>query len=187
MLRCVEQITFVCQLDDATQIHHCYAVSNVLDDRKIVADEQQRQAKFILEILQKVDNLSLDRNVECRDCFVTNDEIRFSRKCTGDADALALAAGEFMRQTCCSVFGQPHFIEKVCNACVNLLIARCKAKVAHWLSEYVTNPQAWIEAGEWILKYHLNATAQSAQLALGNVVDPFAVKDNFTIGNIEKP
>ena len=38
------------QLDDLAEIHHRDAVRQVLDDRQIVADEQQRQPEFVLQI-----------------------------------------------------------------------------------------------------------------------------------------
>src|SRR5579863_7191736 len=39
------------RLDDLAEIHHGDAVSHVLDDRKIMADEKQRKAKLGLQIL----------------------------------------------------------------------------------------------------------------------------------------
>ena len=80
-------------------------MGHVLDNRKVMADEQQREAEFLLQVLQQVDDLGLDRNVECRDSFVADDQIRLSRKRARDADALTLSAGEFVRVTAC-VIGQ---------------------------------------------------------------------------------
>jgi hypothetical protein len=50
-----------------------------------------------LQIVQKVDHLRLDRDVECGDRLVADDQARVERERAGDADALALAAGEFVR------------------------------------------------------------------------------------------
>jgi hypothetical protein len=51
-----------------------------------------------LQIVQKVDHLRLDRDVECGDRLVADDQARVERERAGDADALALAAGEFVRE-----------------------------------------------------------------------------------------
>ena len=63
----------------------------MLDDRQIVADEEQREAELALQILQQVDDLRLDGDVERRDRLVAHDQFGFGGKRAGDADALALA------------------------------------------------------------------------------------------------
>ena len=47
--------------------------------------------------LQQVDHLGLDRHVERRHRLVADDDLRPQRQRPGDADALALAAGELVR------------------------------------------------------------------------------------------
>ena len=69
----------------------------VLDDRQVVADEQQRQAELVLQIDQQVDDLRLHRNVQRRHRLVADDQVGAGRQRARDADALALAAGEFVR------------------------------------------------------------------------------------------
>lgn len=39
------------QLDDLAEIHHRDAMGHVLDDRQIMADEEQREAELALEVL----------------------------------------------------------------------------------------------------------------------------------------
>src|SRR5262249_60387772 len=50
-------------LDDLAEIHDRDTVRHVLDDREIMTDEEQRQAKFPLQILKQVDDLRLDGDV----------------------------------------------------------------------------------------------------------------------------
>jgi len=49
-----------------------------------------------LQILEQVDDLGLYGDVERRDRFVENDEIRLERQGAGDTDPLTLAAGELV-------------------------------------------------------------------------------------------
>src|SRR5882757_2703738 len=79
-------------LDDLAEIHDGDTVRHVLDDRQIVADEEQREAELPLQILQQVYDLRLDGDVESRDRLVADDQFGFRRKCPCDADALALTA-----------------------------------------------------------------------------------------------
>ena len=64
---------------------------------EIVRDEQIGEAELVLQVLQQVDHLRLDRHVERRDRLVADDQLGLERQRAGDADALALAAGEFVR------------------------------------------------------------------------------------------
>ena len=54
-------------------------------------------AELVLEVLEQVDDLGLDRDVERRDRLVADDQLRAQGDRPGDADALALAAGELVR------------------------------------------------------------------------------------------
>src|SRR5690606_40227723 len=49
-----------------------------------------------LQAAQQIDNLGLDRDIECRDRLVADDEIRIERQRPGDADSLALATGKLV-------------------------------------------------------------------------------------------
>ena len=51
-------------LDDLAQVHHGDAVGDVAHDGEVVRDEQVGQAELVLEVLQQVDDLRLDRDVE---------------------------------------------------------------------------------------------------------------------------
>ena len=63
-----------------------------------MGDEEIGQAELLLQVLQQVDHLRLDRDVERRDRLVADDQLGLDRERAGDADALALAAGEFVRE-----------------------------------------------------------------------------------------
>src|ERR1700682_2554657 len=60
MLRRGEDLLPGRHLDDLAEIHDCDTVRHVLDDRQIVADEEQREAELLLQILQQVYDLRLD-------------------------------------------------------------------------------------------------------------------------------
>ena len=85
-------------LDDLAEIHDRDAVGDVANDREVVRDEDVRQPEVALQRLEQVDDLRADRDVERRDRLVENDQLRTERQRAGDADALALAAGELVRE-----------------------------------------------------------------------------------------
>jgi hypothetical protein len=84
-------------LDDATEIHDRDDIGDVADDGQIVRDHHIRQSQPVLQFLQQVDHLGLDRYVQRGDRLVGDDQVRFQRNRAGDANALPLAAGELVR------------------------------------------------------------------------------------------
>ena len=68
-----------------------------LYDAQIVADKQIADAVARLQIAQQLDHLCLHRHVEGRGRLVEQEEARLQDEGAGERDALALAAGEFMR------------------------------------------------------------------------------------------
>ena len=65
---------------------------------RVVGDEEIGQAELLLQVLQQVDHLGLDRHVERRHRLVADDQLGLDGERAGDADALALAAREFVRE-----------------------------------------------------------------------------------------
>ncbi len=70
----------------------------MLDHRKIVGDEDVCEVALLPGIQEHVQHLRLDRHIERGDRFVGNQEFGIGDQRAGDRDALALAAGEFVRQ-----------------------------------------------------------------------------------------
>ena len=92
-------------LDDLAEVHHRDPVGDVADHAEVVRDEQIRQAELVLKLLEQVDDLRLHGHVERRHRLVGDDQLRVQRQRPGDADALALPAGELVRDSGCSARG----------------------------------------------------------------------------------
>ncbi len=60
----VEDLFGVPQFDDLAEVHDRNAVTDLTDDTKIVRDEQQRQPQLLLQVLEKVQDLTLDGDVQ---------------------------------------------------------------------------------------------------------------------------
>ncbi len=75
------------------------AVADETHHREIMTDEQIGQPAPTLQLGHQVQHLSTDGYVQSRDGLVRNNEFRFHDKRAGDADALALPAGELVRKT----------------------------------------------------------------------------------------
>ena len=91
------QVPLVRQLDNLAQIHYRDPVADMVDDAEIVGDEQIAQMQPRLQLLEQIEHLSLDRNVERGNRFVTNDQRRIQNNRPRYAYPLALTAGKLVR------------------------------------------------------------------------------------------
>ncbi len=77
--------------------HHHGAVGDLRNHAHVVGDEQDGRSFLLLQHLDEVEDLPLDRHVERRRRLVGDQELRTAGKRHGDHDALAHAAGEAVR------------------------------------------------------------------------------------------
>ena len=90
MRRSVVDLCNRTDLDDLSQIHHHDLVADIPHDVEIVAYEKISQPVLLLEIGQKIQDLSFDRLVECGDGLVKDYDTRLQCQRTCDVDALAV-------------------------------------------------------------------------------------------------
>ncbi len=70
---------------------------DVSDDGQIMGDEKVGESQVSFEAGQQVDNLGLNGNVQGRDRFIADKELRGNEQRARDADPLALSPAEFVR------------------------------------------------------------------------------------------
>ena len=89
---------FACaEFNDASQIHDRDAVAKMSDDTQVMRNEQIGQIEFPLQLHQQVQDLGLNRNIQSRDRFIGNNQLRTQRQRPGNTDTLPLASTELMR------------------------------------------------------------------------------------------
>jgi hypothetical protein len=91
-------------------------ITDVFHDGEIVSDKKIGQAKFFLEIHQKIHDLSLDGNVQGTDGFVADDELRFDSESASNPDSLALTSAELMWKSACKGRIKSHELKKLGHA-----------------------------------------------------------------------
>ena len=77
-----------------------------------MGDHQVGQSVAGLEVLHQVEDLGLDGDVEGRDGLVGHDQLGIEGEGPGQADALALAAGELVGVAVDRGAAQPHLVEQ---------------------------------------------------------------------------
>ena len=63
------------ELNDLTQVHDCHPIAHIFDNTQIVRDKKKRQTELLLEVLEEIQDLGLNRRVESAYRLVSNDEI----------------------------------------------------------------------------------------------------------------
>ena len=110
---CGEELVRAAELDDDAEVHDRDAVGDVVDDAEVVGDEDVRQVEVVLQVVEQVDHLRLDRDVERGDRLVGDDQLRVQRQRACDADPLALPARELVRVAVDVIGRQPDHLEQL--------------------------------------------------------------------------
>src|SRR5690606_8638244 len=93
-------------------LDHHQLVTQRLDHRQVMADEQVREVVLALQVAQQLHHLPLYRAIQRRGGFVEEDQRRLEHQGAGNGDALALAAGKLMGVTMAGARVEPHFLER---------------------------------------------------------------------------
>ena len=107
-------------LDDLPEVHDDDPIRDVPDDREIVGDEQVRETELGLQLLEQIDDLRLDRDVQRRDRLVADEELGVQGQRPGEADPLALPAGELVGVAVGGIAGKPDDAEQLLHAAIDL-------------------------------------------------------------------
>ena len=121
------------------------------------------KAEPALHLFQQIEDLGADGNVERGDRLVADDELRIENERARDADALALPAGEFMRQPShdqgrIEPDRGEHLVDEPL-ALLRILDARNHQR----LGDDVADLAARVERGDRILEDQLHAPAHQPQ------------------------
>ncbi len=97
MLRVGEDLFRRSVLDDSACAHHRHFVAEVPNHGQIVRNEQIAQLQIATQLVQQREYARLNRHIEGTGRCIEYHEFRRRDLSAGDADALALPAGELVR------------------------------------------------------------------------------------------
>ena len=121
-----------------------------------MGNKQVGQAPFHLEFLQQVQHLGADGDVQRRDGLVRHDELRLHDDAAGDADALALAAGELMGVPGQVLGQQAHVTDDLLDLGNAVFLILVQVEVVKSLGDDVFDGGALVQAGGGVLEDHLD-------------------------------
>ena len=180
----VEELLLARQLHGVAEVHDHDRVGDVLDHGEIVADEDVGQAKLVLQLLKQVDDLCLHGDVQGRDGLVADDDLRLKHDGSGDADALALAAGELVRVAVLEGQVQTHGLHDLLDAGIALCAGLVGASNVDGLGNDVGHSHARVEGAVRVLEDELHLLAGAREVLALELGEVFAVEDDLAGGGL---
>jgi hypothetical protein len=171
---------------DLAEVHDGYPVGDMPDYPEVMGDEDIGEPELLLEVREEVQHLGLDRHIEGGDRLVGHDQLRPGREGPGDADPLALAAGELVRIAVEVGGGEAHDIEEFGHLAPYLRGVAVPVDVQR-LGDDLPCPAPWVQGGVRILEDQLEPGAYRAQPPGAECRDVLPVELDPAAGHIGEP
>ena len=97
MTRTIENILTRSALHDDAGIHNGNFLCDICHNAEIMCDHDDGCLIFLLQILDNIENLSLNCHIECGRWLVTDQNFRITGKCNRDHNTLTHTAGKLVR------------------------------------------------------------------------------------------
>ena len=167
--RCGQERPGCALLDDPAVAQHRDAVTGPGHDRRVVADQDDRQSTPVAEIGQQSQDLRLGRHVQCRGRLVGDEDPGVAGQRCRDHRALPHADRELVRVSAEPLgrIGEADLFEQLDRGCPCCVRAQ-PVVVADALGDLVADAHHRIQVARRVLEDHADgAAAHGAQVRLG--------------------
>src|SRR6185437_1708542 len=171
MLRRLEQFSHRGTLDHLAAIHHDDSIRDFCNDTKVVRDEQHRHSKLLLQSLEQLEYLRLDRDVECGRRLVCDKQRRLQHEGHRNHYPLAHAARKLVRIFRCPLAWRRDSSEgEHLDRALPRIVMRCVGVYTHYFRDLLTYREHRIERRHRLLEYHRDPVAtDGAHLAVAQL------------------
>src|SRR5215217_3796079 len=174
-------------LYDLAEVHHGDPVRDVFDHGEVVGYEDVGEVELLLQVLQKVDDLRLDRDIERRDGLVADDQARVESDGPCHPDPLPLAARELVRVAIVVLGVQADHLEKLLNP--PLALAACATSYSvglQRLGDDVAHGHAGVQARIRVLEDDLHVPPHAEHPLAVVTQYVLAVEDHLALRRFQK-
>jgi hypothetical protein len=187
MAAALVDLRLVTHLDDPAEVHDGDPVGDVAHHRQVMGDEQVGEPELVLEALEQVDDLGLDGDIQRRDRLVADDDLRSEGQATGDADALALAAGELVRVASQVVGVEADHLEQLLYLLPAAALGRDVRVDLERLADDVADRHPWVQRGVGVLQHDLDVPSQLPEPLPVHREDVLALEQRLPGGRLLEP
>ena len=117
-------------------------------------DEEIGGTGFLLNILQKINDLRLNRNIQRRDALIRDDQVRIHNQRPGDAYTLPLSAGKLVRIPVVMLRGKTDLLQDTVNFLLPFLFRRVHLMDVQTFANDVADGLSGIQRRHRILENH---------------------------------
>src|SRR5918996_5128049 len=142
--------------------------------------------ELILQVLEQVDDLRLNRHIERGYGFVRNDEIGIEGQRPSQANSLALSSRELVGISAYCRCGESDHIQQMSDGLFHIP-ARCRTVNAQRFRNDVAHRLPWVEGRVWILEHHLHPASKRSQVTLRQAADVLPVENDLSVGGLVEP
>ena len=151
----LEQVVDVRELHAAARVHHPNTMSETGDDAEVVGDEDDRAAGQLLDLLDDLEDLRLDRDIERSRGLVRDEHFGVVADRHRDHRPLPHAAGELVRvlTRSCLRLGDAHQVEHLDRPLRGRVAVEVLVRL-HGLGDLVADAQHRVQRRQGILEDH---------------------------------
>ena len=121
-----------------------------------MGNEKIGQPPLPFELVQQIDHLGANGDVQRRDRLIRHDKVGIHHQASGDADALALPAGKFMREAAGKVPGKAHLLHDLRDLAGPVLFILIKVVVIQALRDDIVYLGPLVQGSHGVLEDHLH-------------------------------
>ena len=140
-----DQLVGGCDFHQPPQIHDCNPGGDLLHHAQIMRDKDHGEAEVSLKLGQKIDDLSLHRDIQRRNGLVTDQKLRFQDQGPRNTDPLALSVCEFTRVVVDQGWRQANLLHCVLNLGAHVCFRRAGCMRDKRLGDDISDRHAWVQ------------------------------------------
>ena len=165
------------RFDDPPAAHHHHLGADLADHAEVVGDDDVREVLFGLEFAQQLEHLGLYGDVQRGRGLVADQQVGPAGQGAGDADPLALAAGELGGAPLECAGGQAHLVDQLGGPAA-ALGGGPRPGQPQRLGHDLLGGQMRVQGSVRVLEDHLHPAPQRPQPPLGQRRDVGAVEQD---------
>lgn len=181
-----EDVGGTAALDDPARLQDDDVGADLAHHAQVVGDDDVRDAGLLPQFAQQIEDLGLHGHVEGRGGLVAHQQVGFRGQGAGDADALALSAGELCGPSFECRGRQPYSVEQFGGAAAPFGLVP-HARDAQGFGHDLQGGQVRGEGSVGILEDHLDAAPLRPKAPLGQRGEVGAVQHDPPGGGLEQP
>ena len=182
MQRILVDFVAVGNFHDVAQVHHRYPVTYVAHHRQIMSDEEICKVESLLQVFQQIDNLGLNRYVQCGHRLVAHDKRRVNRQGASHADTLALSAAELVGEPVSHVRIQANVLQQFRHPVLVFFLAIDQPVNYQRFPDDIPGGHPRVKRAVGVLENNLHATAHGSHITGREAGQGLAIKDHLAIG-----